>query len=220
VISAADLDAHGTIAEPRIVLERDHHLSYPFVFVSDGSVFMIPESSGDETVELLEAVEFPHLWAVRRVLLRGLKAYDSTVLEYDGRWWLFATVARRGTNSWDDLFLFYADSIDGPWIPHPRNPVVSDTRSARPAGRILEIEGRLLRPAQDCSNGYGSRVVLNHIEILTAREYREVPVATIEPAGIAMNERTHCYALAGDMEVVDGYGPRMKVGRRRVARRA
>jgi hypothetical protein len=71
------------------------------------------------------------------------------------------------------------------------NPIVSDVRRARPAGRIFSHDGHLIRPAQDCSEAYGWRIALNRIEVLTEAEYREVPIGWIEPDGSAGTLRAH-----------------------------
>src|SRR5207253_8229013 len=48
----------------------------------------------------------------------------------------------------DELHLFHAERLTGDWQPHPRNPVKSDARSARPAGSLFVRDGALYRPAQ------------------------------------------------------------------------
>ena len=57
----------------------------------------------------------------------------------------------------------------------------SRARSARPAGPIFAHEGRLYRPAQDCSRTYGGAVVIHRIEALTPEIFREVAVARLDP---------------------------------------
>jgi hypothetical protein len=89
-------------------------------------------------------------------------------------------------------------------VPHPENPVVSDVRSARPAGRVFRHDGRLIRPAQDCSRGYGTAVVFNRIDVLTTDEYAESPVGRIEPNWAPGLVGTHTYNSSGGIEVVDG----------------
>jgi hypothetical protein len=53
-----------------VAVERDHHLSYPFVFSHDGAVYMIPETSAANRVELLRDRLSARLGA-RPVLLDG-----------------------------------------------------------------------------------------------------------------------------------------------------
>ena len=99
---------------------------------------------------------------------------------------------------------YSAASLGGPWHPHPGNPVVSDVRRARPAGRVLERDGCLLRPAQDGSGAYGRRIIWNRIEVLTPTDYRETPVGSIEPGWLPGVVCTHTYTADGRFEALDG----------------
>jgi hypothetical protein len=95
--------------------------------------------------------------------------------------------------------------VRGPWEPHPRNPVVSDVRRARPAGRPFRDESRgLIRPSQDCSGLYGSAVVFNRIEELSETGYRETPIGRLEPGWRHANLGTHTYSASETWEAVDG----------------
>jgi hypothetical protein len=214
-ISTLELRPDGTIGPPVVVLDRPYHLSYPFVFRHDGELYLVPEAKGSARVQLYRAVQFPDQWELASIVA-DFPAADPTILVRDGRLWLFVTRALRGTNPWDELFLYHADDLAGPWIPHPRNPVVSDVRSARPAGRVFERDGVLYRPAQDCSRAYGWRISWNRIEVLSTTEYREAPVATTQPTGVPNVERTHCYDTDGTFEVLDGLRWHPRRPRRRV----
>lgn len=204
-ISYLALDRQGRpTGERGRALETGHHLSYPFVFRRDGEIFMIPESSADRTISLYRAVDFPTKWTLERVLMEGLIAVDATLLEHDGRLWLFAAVFAEGASPNDDLYLFSAPGLGAEWEPHPANPVVADVRSARPAGPIFRSDGKLIRPAQDCSRVYGGAIVLNRIDLLTPEAYRETQIAVITPTWDARLEATHTYAFGDSIEVVDG----------------
>lgn len=202
VISCIEL-GREPLPSPRVVLERDYHLSYPFVFTCAGEAYMIPESSENATVELYRALEFPHHWTREAVLIEGMEAIDPTLLRHDGRFWLFANVVSRGRTTQDELFLFISQSLHGPWVPHPMNPIVSDVRAARPAGRIFRRDRQLIRPGQDSSQGYGHAITLNRIEELSEVSYREVPVGRIEPHWLADNGGNHTYNLDEGYEVLD-----------------
>lgn len=172
---------------------------------------MLPETAARRTVELYRASRFPDEWTLQRVLLRDVRATDATLLRHEGRWWLFVALAVEGGHAVDELALFSSGSLDGEWKPHPLNPVVSDVRSARPAGRIFSRNGQLIRPAQDCSRVYGGRLVFNRIEALSATDYREEPIGAIEPAPETGNLRTHSYDFDGTYEVLDGFRIRSKL---------
>jgi hypothetical protein len=92
-------------------LKKPYHLSYPFVFQWGEDWYMLPESAANRTVELYRCIHFPDEWAFQHNLLEDVEAYDSTLVEHGGRWWLFANVrAHRAASSWDELHLFHSDS--------------------------------------------------------------------------------------------------------------
>ncbi len=212
-IAVMTRDAHGHFGPPRTVLERPHHLSYPFVFEWGGEAFMVPESSQAGRVELFRAARFPWEWESAGVLLDGVRAVDATLFEHDGRWWMMVNLREEGASSWDELFAFHADSPLGKFVPHPGNPVVSDVRRARPAGRVFSRGGRLFRPAQDCSGHYGRALVINEILTLTPDDYRETVAARHDAAALGIGDSLHTYNAVPGLEVVDGrrYVPRLRL---------
>ena len=216
-ISVIELLSDGSPTRADVVLERDYHLSYPFVFEHEGDVYMVPESSASRCVELYRADRFPHEWSLERVLLEDMQVDDATLLRHDGRFWLFASIAADGTRPVDgELFLFSSASLSAEWVPHPWNPVVADARSARPAGRVFSERGMLIRPAQDCSVRYGYATVFNRIDALSETEYREVPLARLGPEWADGNLGTHTYSRDSVYEAVDGLRQHLRFGKRRV----
>jgi hypothetical protein len=204
VISYCRLDAQNRLGEPQVVLQRPYHLSYPFVFEWEGGVFMIPETKANRTIELYRADPFPSRWVLEKVLMRDVSAVDSTLLCHGGRYWLFTSIGEEGCGNNDELSLFWADSPRGPWHPHPRNPIVSDVARARPAGALFYDEGRLIRPAQDCSVRYGHAICFNEVQVLSETDYRESPLHRLGPGWREGNLGTHTYSRTDEVEVVDG----------------
>jgi hypothetical protein len=166
------------------VLERPYHLSYPFLFERDGGIFMIPETIGERTVELYRCVRFPDEWTLDTVLLRDRSAADTTLVEHEGRLWMFTCLAPPGMSPDTELHLFHAEDVRGPWRPHPMNPVVSDVRQARPAGRPWLESGHLVRPAQDCSARYGYGLSFQRIATITPERYAEENRSRVTPQGL------------------------------------
>ena len=137
-ISVIEFGHDGALSDPRPVLVRPYHLSYPFVFHDGKNWYLIPETASRETIELYRAVDFPTEWEFVTELVTGIRALDTTVhVDSGGRYWLFTSLERPGRNRNDELFLFSSTEITGPWIPHPENPIVSDVRFARPAGKLF-----------------------------------------------------------------------------------
>jgi hypothetical protein len=203
-IRCAELRSDGSLGASEIVLERPYHLSYPFVFAWRGEWYMIPESAENRTIELWRARDFPWRWELDSILFKDVVAVDSTILEHDGRLWLFTSTSDTGGAPQDELSLFHATSLHGDWTPHPRNPIVSDLRRARPAGRVFRENGQLYRPGQDCSGEYGSAIWLHRIERLDEHDYRETPVRRIDADWWPGARGTHSIARAGAFDVIDG----------------
>jgi hypothetical protein len=205
VVSYCQLTPDGRLTRPEIVLTRPYHISYPFVFFVGDEAYMLPETGANRAIELYRASSFPNEWALEAVLMSDIWAVDPTLIEHEGRYWLFTNVAVEGASQMDELFLFSAGSPRGPWKPHPRNPVVSDVRCARPSGRpFFDQNGSLIRPSQDCSGFYGSAIVFSRIEELSESAYRETPVGRLEPYWHPSIDGTHTYTCSETWEAVDG----------------
>ena len=204
-ISAIEIDRKGSVSNAIPVLERDYHLSYPFVFEWQGVHYMIPESAENRTVELYKCRSFPNDWVFEKALMEDVLAYDATLHEYDGLWWMFVNVsAREGASSWDELCLFYASTpIADDWTPQPMNPVISDVRSARPAGRLFEQDGKLIRPSQDSSFRYGYRLNFNEINELSTDKFSESLSHRIEAPRKSRYRGVHTFARSGEHAVID-----------------
>ena len=205
-IAMLEIDSHGRWSAPVQVLERDHHLSYPFLFEHEGALYMVPETAQAGTVELYRCTEFPLGWRRERVLLEGVRLVDATLERVGGRWWLFANGAPGGSRVFDDeLHIYHADSLAGDWQPHERNPVKSDARCTRPAGRLYWRAGALYRPAQICVPRYGAGLSLNRVLRLTPQHYAERQVERVMPAPGSGLYGLHTVNRAGALTVVDAF---------------
>lgn len=159
-----------------VVLDLPYHLSFPYIFEHDGTIFMMPETCGNRTIELWKCVEFPLKWELASTLMNDVSAVDSIIFPREGRWWLLTNIDRaNGYSHSDELFAFYADSpTSTSWTAHQANPVVRSPSRARNAGIVVSPTGELTRCAQYqgfCH--YGKGVSLNRIVTLTPDEYVE-----------------------------------------------
>ena len=181
-ISVIEIDASGKRSAPRTVLETPHHLSYPFLFRHEGEVYMIPETAREKRVYLYRARHFPDDWELVSTMLEGEHLTDTTIERIGDRWWLFAGFAGESESASAELLAYHSPNPFGPWTPHRRNPIVSDVRSSRPAGRLFQWNGKWCRPAQDCSRSYGSAIMIQRIDSLTPSAYSETTVSRIDPS--------------------------------------
>lgn len=211
-ISLIEMDAKGKYGTPRKIIEKNYHLSYPFVFEDEGRLFMIPESMENKTIELYECTGFPDKWELHSVLMEGVKAVDTTLVKKDGTYYLFTTIQRTAESpDHDDLCIFHAPSLDAKeWTPHPRNPVVTDTKFGRQAGKFFTLNGKLYRPAQNCSKHYGYGMNIQHVVRLDKEEYEEVNIASILPNWERDLISTHSFVHDDKLTVIDALIRRSK----------
>ncbi len=191
-----------TFSQPRPVLQPGHHLSYPFLIQQEGTQWVLPEASQSGQLAAYPINRIPTEVGEARIVFPNFPAGDASVLKVEDRWWMWATDARDGANY--KLHLFHSDSWDGPWRPHPGNPVKIDIRASRPAGTPFWWQGDLYRPAQDSSEVYGGRVRLLKINTLTPDHYEETEVARIDPlAGGPGPDGLHTLSAVGEVTLID-----------------
>lgn len=151
----------------KIILEEDFHLSYPYIFKYGNEYYLLPETKRDNSIRLYKSINFPfHLKFVKKLVIGSY--CDPSIIFYKNKWWLFASKNN------EDLYLFYADNLEGPYSNHKKNPVIkSNPHLARPAGRIIEYEGKLVRYAQNDFPDYGLLVYAFQILEITETDYKE-----------------------------------------------
>ncbi len=155
------------------VLEETVHLSFPSVFEDKGQVYMMPETSFLKEVRLYKANESMTDFTYVKTLLAGERFVDSSVYVKDGIYYLFTSV-QHDDNSYD-LRLYYSDRLEGEWHLHPSSPLSAGKADARNAGSIIDYNGMMLRPAQECRKFYGQNVHLFRIKELSVDTYSEEP---------------------------------------------
>ncbi len=170
---------------------------------------MVPETAANNTVEVYRCEEFPTKWKLERVLLSGVRCVDATLHREGNRWWMFANGAKPGMELNDELHIFSADKLLGDWKPHARNPVKSDVRSSRPAGRLFREGGELYRPGQICTPLYGAGIALHKVTCLSQDEYAEEESGRIVPRNEAVLG-IHTINRAGDLSVTDAFTRRAR----------
>jgi len=204
-LCVAEMGKNGFVSEPRLILEKPYHLSYPFVFRHEGDYYMIPESSENKTIDLYRATGFPYSWEYVMTLKKDITAVDATIIFHNERYWMFTNIVDNyGGASSEELCIFYSDNLfSDNWKPHSANPVISDVRSSRPAGKILALNNKLYRPSQNCSVRYGYSVVVNEIVSLNETEYAEKKITALYPEWEDHLLGTHTLSHENQLSMID-----------------
>ena len=190
-------------SKPTTLIEEPEHLSYPFLFVENEQISLIPECFEANAVYRYTAEAFPFEWSRRQLLMDGFPGVDNTIIKRDDLYWMFTSDKRDDVQY--NLYLFYSDSISGQWTPHPKNPVKTDIRSARSAGSPFEHQNELYRPGMDYSEKVEGRIVINKIVTLSTTEFEETPIKMVDPySGSSFPDKIHTLCSAGNYTVIDG----------------
>jgi hypothetical protein len=167
------------LLDRKVVLKQPFHMSYLFIFRNaDGSVkWVAPEAS--QSGKLFRYKMNPQSGMLEnQATLFPEPLLDSTILEHNGKYWLFCT--KRGSRSNRDLLVYFSDCPEGPWMSHAKNPVVQDFTKARPAGNMVKIGGLIYRLSQKCDKCYGEDVNVSLVTTLTETDFEEEPVKQVK----------------------------------------
>lgn len=181
-IVAYEIDG-ANVGDRVICLDEPFHLSFPFIFAHKENLYMCPETVASNDIRVYRCVEFPNSWIFETILISNISAADTMIFEKDERWWMMTNIDRSGLGDHSsELSIFYADSpISQTWKPHPMNPIIINSKTARNGGLVL-ADGRLYRAGQEQGfDLYGKSVTLHEIVELSIDRYREVAVRMIKP---------------------------------------
>jgi hypothetical protein len=186
-----------------VLLRKDYHLAFPRIIRIQNGVLLSAETSasGHWKAWILGGESEP-LIGEETVLAAGLPIVDPALHSKEDSFSLFGTLKESDTNTC--LHIFSASSIEGPWTPHPANPVITDISSSRMAGPIFCLGGRLIRPAQDSALHYGHRIIVKGIEKIDEQEYRELHLNVLEASSEWLyNRGIHGIDGDGELTLID-----------------
>lgn len=194
----------GHFGEIHIFYEHSSHLSFPFIYEENGDIYVIPESAKSGELFRLTCTHFPDKWEKERVLLKDAVVdtvrYVSKGKEY------FISEKVIEPNVFDRVDLYYMQN--GTLVPSEKNPVKLDASNARGAGAVTEINGKRIRPSQDCGTSYGERLNINELIAVSEDGMEESLIDTFTFRDIPLNDNIkidgiHTYNRLGNVEVID-----------------
>ena len=203
-IEVVEIRDDGTTSQPEVALEREYHLSYPFVFRHNGEWYMIPESGAIREVQLLKAASFPTEWEYVTTLLRE-NAVDTTVQRMGDRYLLLTFLPQAESErvlpkafwmDWDNEISL--EEI--PWQSF-------DMLQVRGAGCLISDGNRYVRPAQiNQETSYGDGVLFAQCHCAEGA-YGEKEIGRLLADDLQVArwkvDGLHTYAATEQFEVID-----------------
>jgi hypothetical protein len=175
----------------QVVLRGDFNLSFPYVFSSDGTWYMIPSISPKKGgLHIYRAQKFPTEWKRVDTAFADTPVIDPVVFRWCEKWWvIFAqneaanTIKAKirdklGFSTPYTIHVYHSeDLIGGEWISHPSNPICSSLRTQRPAGRPLVNDDHVGLFFQDWVERGAHGVRHFRVRELTEKKYDHVECA-------------------------------------------
>jgi hypothetical protein len=195
-------DESDSFSKWNTLFDHETHLSYPFLISEKGKIFCIPESAEQGDFTLYTSEKFPDKWNKGKVLFKDFRMADASLLKWENKYWLFA--AKANGDAAYELYIWFSDKINGKWKAHPMNPVKRDITSARPAGPPFIFKNTIYRPAQDCADSYGNRIVVNRVSVLSETNFLEEFAGVVKgPGKSPYPDGMHTFSVIDDVIVVD-----------------
>lgn len=157
-----------------VVLKEKFHLSYPYVFMEGNQLFMVPETNEVREVRIYKCKDFPLKWELYTTALHNISAVDTSIFYYEGKWWMFTNVDSANISDFSsELHIYYSKDLKGPWISHPKNPVIFNSKFSRNGGLI--IDGLSIHRVfqQQGFDTYGKTFGLATVKKLSVFDYKE-----------------------------------------------
>lgn len=193
------IDSNGNVSRWKKALKTKCHLSFPYVYRGGNDIYMMPESSKGESIDIYKAIVFPHKWIKIETIMNGVRYADSIflddkhILTYDNdskcRKYIFL---EQKNNSWKIMSVNQDSEV-----------------IFRPAGKAFLVESKMYLPLQNSSNGeYGGAV---HFVEFNVSDFKFSPdVFSFQPKttrikGVDSTKvlGIHTYNFDRDIEVID-----------------
>ncbi|SDJ60588.1 hypothetical protein SAMN04487898_103376 [Pedobacter sp. ok626] len=182
------------------ILPEGIHLSYPYIFKEASDFYCIPETSEALEVSLYHLKpESSIQLQKKRILLEGAAYVDSSLIFYKDKYWLFTSISQKK----NELYIFYADTLDGGFTGHALNPISVESKESRGAGNLFIVDGELYRPSQNSNHRYGGSIMINKITQLTENAFSQKAEFELSPEA-PYNMGLHTISFVNDRIFLDG----------------
>ena len=199
-----------SIKDVKIIINTGKHMSFPIYYRKNGKVYLYPEQSARGETWLYEYDE-DTCTAKEVELLNPNDVVDTTISEIKkGEVVLLSTTAPNHNGDILDVYPYYETGCTS--TLRPIKQIKFTRKTARNAGVLFRVNGKLYRPAQDCTIRYGECVEIQEVR-LDENEITFIPRNCIFSPNKEYNLGFHTFNVFNDEYVaVDAYKRRFLIG--------
>lgn len=180
------------------ILELDTHLSFPAILHSFNNCYIYPENSDGKGLALYALnTDSSSCDYVRTI--SGLPLADAIITDLFGEKLMFAT--QKPSHNGNVLIVFKIDND----VPKEYAVCKFVSNIARNAGDWFRNGNDVIRPAQDCNEGYGSAVILQRVT-KKSDTFEFEDLVRIESNNPKYNTGCHTFNHLKGMGVIDVHG--------------
>ena len=187
----------------KIALEEEYHLSYPNLFQYNGKIYMCPESSANNTIDIYICLKFPDCWEKISSLYSGKKCVDTTFLQHNNNWYAFTYVIGKKEQ------LYLCNIINGKIDLDNGTIVNTDDTAARPGGKFFVTRTKeLYRVSQKHIHNYGEGFYINEV-FFDGINYKEHIIAEYTQKNFLLSKKikeitgVHTFNYLNNFSVID-----------------
>lgn len=191
------------LLERKEILKLETHLSYPIIEQEGHKIFIYPENS-----ESGQWKKYIYNESAESLELQGMiinqPLTDATFFNTSKDKYIFSTLAPK---SQQDTYLFKLDSKTHEFKLLSSAPIIKGKEKSRMGGNFFLVDGKIYRPAQDCSKGYGKALTIFEIKTIEPK-FSEEKILRINPVSWKYNLGIHTinFDTPSGICVIDSYG--------------
>jgi hypothetical protein len=185
------------------IIREDYHLSFPFIFQYDGEIYIMPESSSNNSLYLYKATDFPSVWEKQDNLLDNIKIVDTVPFRYNGN--LYAFTLRLNNEDNNTMHIIKFDDFGAIF---EEKSISRDDSVTRMAGKVIKNVSTMIRVSQNCEYDYGTGIVFSEFHFDEDNNYKEKVLKNISYRDVMLDRKMfvnglHTYNFNDDFEVID-----------------
>lgn len=190
-----------TLTEVKPILELSSHLSFPYPIKHNDEIYVCPENCADDDVSIYR---YNGSNLIEKVKILSGKFVDTQIMTDGDCFYVFTSKISPNSNGGSSILEIYkSKSLLGPYEHF--QTIANDKIEERGAGIIFTLEGKTIRPTQDCNDGYGKGVVFNSL-CMSHSKFTQHQISRI-PANSQYNNGLcfHTFSVFGNLAAVDGF---------------